>query len=184
MVKHNIKNYIRAIIVIAILVFFACCLFKLSILKSISYSISITSVLVVVFINFAWKWNIFKGWLVPFPNLNGCWNGFIKSSYKNACSEIPIKVKIKQTFLHIQVGFQSEESKSNSIVAAFNIDKDRGIVQLCYSYQNDPKATLQEKSPIHYGSVILDIDEDNNSMSGQYWTTRNTTGEMYLEKQI
>lgn len=184
MVKHNIKNYITVVIVIAILVFLACCLFDLSIWDSISYSISITSFLVVMFINFAWRWKIFRVWLVPFPNLNGCWNGFIKSSYKNACSEIPIKVKIKQTFLHIQVRFQSKESKSNSIVAAFNIDKDRDIVQLCYSYQNDPKATLQKKSPIHYGSVILDIDEDNNSMDGLYWTTKNTTGEIYLEKQI
>ena len=184
MVKHNIKNYITTIILIAILTFLACCMLELSIWDSISYSISITSILVVGFVKFAWKWKIFRGWLVPFPNLNGYWDGIIKSTYKNACSEIPIKLKIKQTFLHIQIRFQSKESKSNSIVAAFNIDEDRGIVQLCYSYQNDPKATLQKKSPIHYGSVILDINEDNNSMNGQYWTTRNTTGEMYLEKQI
>ena len=85
--------------------------------------------------------------------------------------------------MHIQIKLYSNESKSNSIVAAFNIDENRDILQLCYSYQNNPKATLQKKSPIHYGSVILDIKGNGQQMEGQYWTSRNTTGDISIKKR-
>lgn len=184
MVNYNINRYIGVIAIIAIVSFIGCiCLFDLQLWDSISYSISATTIIVIAFINFAWKWPIFKGWLVPFPDLRGEWEGVLKSTYKNAVAEIPIKLDIKQTFMHIQIKLYSNESKSNSIVAAFNIDEDRDILQLCYSYQNNPKATLQKKSPIHYGSVILDIKEKGQQMEGQYWTSRNTTGDIYIIKR-
>lgn len=184
MVNYNINRYIGVIAVIALVSFIMCiCLFDLHLYDSISYSISVTTIIVIAFINFAWRWSIFKGWLVPFPNLSGQWEGILKSTHKKAAAEIPIKLEIKQTFMHVQIKFYSDESKSNSIVASFNIDKDRDILQLCYSYQNNPKATLQKKSPIHYGSVLLDIKERGQQMEGQYWTSRNTTGDIYITKR-
>lgn len=183
MVNYNINRYTGVIAIIAILIFIIC-LWQLqcSLKDSISYSISITGIIAIIFIKFAWKWSAFKGWLVPFPNLSGKWKGIINSTYRNATTEIPVELYIKQTFMHVQIKCTTNESKSNSIVASFNIDQDRDILQLCYSYQNDPKATLQKKSPIHYGSVILNINEDNNHMEGQYWTSRNTTGEMSVKR--
>jgi hypothetical protein len=40
-------------------------------------------VLIFIFTQFAWKWKIFKSWLVPFPDLNGTWSGHIYSSWRN-----------------------------------------------------------------------------------------------------
>ena len=40
------------------------------------------------------------------------------------------------------------------------MDENRNIKQICYTYRNEPKAKIQERSPIHYGSVILDIETD------------------------
>lgn len=183
MVNYNINRYIGVIAIIVIVSFIGCIwLFDLQLWDSITYSISVASFIVIVFVKFAWKWSVFKGWLVPFPNLSGKWKGKINSTYKNPMAGIPVELYIKQTFLHIQIKCTTNESKSNSIVAAFNIDQDRGILQLCYSYQNNPKATLQKNSPIHYGSVILNISEDNNHMEGQYWTSRITTGEISIER--
>ncbi len=102
MVNYNINRYIGVIAIIAIVSFIGCiCLFDLQLWDSISYSISATTIIVIAFINFAWKWPIFKGWLVPFPDLRGEWEGVLKSTYKNAVAEIPIKLDIKQTFMHI-----------------------------------------------------------------------------------
>ncbi len=178
MIKYNVKRYLAIIAVSAILTFLICVyLFNLSIKESVSWSISTVSFIVLFFIQFAWKWRIFCGWLVPFPNLNGCWKGNLESSYEGVPQKIPVEIFIKQTFLHIQIKLSTGESKSNSITASFNIDTDREIKQLCYSYQNNPKCKLQESSPIHYGTVIFDI-ESNDEMKGPYWTSRKTVGDI------
>ncbi|QWA09136.1 hypothetical protein GTU79_16880 [Sodalis ligni] len=44
--------------------------------------VSIDILVVAAFIKWVWKFKIFRGWLVPFPNLNGSWVGFIYSDWK------------------------------------------------------------------------------------------------------
>ncbi len=182
MVKYNLKCYTAILTVLAVGFFIMyVSLFNFSIIESVSYSISTLSVFAFLFVSFAWKWKVFRGWLVPFPNISGKWKGFLESSYEGASKRIPIELSIIQTFLHIQIKLTSKESKSNSIAAEFNIDDDRNIKQICYIYRNEPKAKLQERSPIHYGSVILDIDA-NDKMSGTYWTGRKTIGDISVSK--
>lgn len=182
MVKYNIKRYTAIITVLAVGFFILyVALLNFPIIKSISYSITTISVFAFLFVSFAWKWKVFRGWLVPFPNISGKWKGYLDSSYEGASIRIPIDLCIRQTFLHIQIKLSTEESKSNSIVAAFNIDNDRNIKQVCYTYRNEPMAKFQERSPIHYGSVILDIDKDDK-MSGKYWTGRRTIGDISVSK--
>lgn len=50
--------------------------------------------------------------------------------------------------------------------------------KLIYTYLNSPRAELQ--SPIHYGTVILDIDNPNQ-LEGNYYTNRGTKGSMSFE---
>ena len=182
MVKYNLKRYIAIITVLAVGFFILyVTLFNLQIIESVSYSITTISVIAFLFVSFAWKWKVFRGWLVPFPNISGKWKGHLESSYEGASKRIPIELSIRQTFLHIQIKLSTKESKSNSIAAAFNIDDNRNIKQICYTYRNEPKAKIQERSPIHYGSVILDIDA-NDKMSGRYWTGRRTIGDISVSK--
>ena len=128
---------------------------------------------------------MFYPWLVPFPNLSGKWEGTIKSNWKGTeGNEIPTEVIINQTFFNVQVKVRTGESRSYSIGASFDIDKDRGLQQLFYSYLNTPKAGVRERSEIHYGSTLLHFEGyDVKSLEGEYWTSRETTGEIILSKK-
>lgn len=153
-------------------------------LSSISTTISINIVIWLLFIKWGWKWKIFHPWLVPFPNLSGNWTGFIKSNWEGAKNEpIPTSITITQTFFNVQVKIKTEESRSYSIGAAFDIDKERGYNQLFYSYLNTPKSGVRERSEIHYGTTILNFEGSKVSkMEGEYWTSRETTGEIELTR--
>lgn len=153
-------------------------------LSQISTTISINIVFWLVFIKWLWKLRLFYPWLVQVPNLSGNWKGTIKSNWEDgAQNPIPMEITIEQTFLNIQVRVKTEESRSFSLGASFNIDRDRGQQQLFYSYLNTPKSGIRQRSEIHYGSALLLFDGfDVKELEGEYWTSRETTGEMHLKR--
>ncbi len=154
-------------------------------MASISTTISINIVLWILFIKWGWKCRIFYPWLVPFPNLSGKWEGFIKSNWKEKKLEpIPTEVTIDQTFFNIQIRIKTGESRSYSIGASFDIDRERGLQQIVYSYLNTPRPGVRERSEIHYGSTVLNFEGRKVlNMDGEYWTSRETTGEINLKKK-
>lgn len=193
MVKHNIRIFAFAILGLAFIVY--AIIFALTqnfdsidfqkAITHVSTTISINIIIWMIFIAWAWKWKIFYPWLVPFPNLSGNWEGTIKSNWKEKeLDPIPIEVSITQNFFNIQVRIKTNESRSYSIGASFDIDNERGFQQLFYTYLNTPKAGVRERSEIHYGSTILNFDGFNvTKMDGEYWTDRETTGEIILTKK-
>lgn len=193
MVKHNIRIFAFAILGLAFIVY--AIIFTLTqnfdsidfhkAITHVSTTISINIILWMLFIAWAWKWKIFYPWLVPFPNLSGNWEGTIKSNWKEKELEpIPIEVSITQNFFNVQVRIKTKESRSYSIGASFDIDNERGFQQLFYTYLNTPKAGVRERSEIHYGSTILNFDGFKvTKMDGEYWTDRETTGEITLKKK-
>lgn len=151
----------------------------------ISTTISINIVVWIIFIKWLWKYRLFYPWLVQVPDLSGKWAGEIRSNYPGADAPIPVAIDISQSFLNIQVRIQTEESKSFSIASSFNIDYERGQQQLFYTYLNTPKASVRDRSEIHYGSVILNFEgRAVNNLEGEYWTSRNTTGEIQLSRKM
>jgi hypothetical protein len=193
MVKLNIRIFAFAILGLAFFVYVI--LFSLTqnfdsidfhkAVAHISTTISINIIIWTIFIAWAWKWKIFYPWLVPFPNLSGDWEGTIKSNWKDKNLElIPIEVSITQNFFNIQVRIKTKESRSYSIGASFDIDNERGFQQIFYTYLNTPKAGVRERSEIHYGSTVLNFDGFKVlKMEGEYWTDRETTGEITLTKK-
>jgi len=153
-------------------------------IKHILTTISINIFLWTIFIKWAWKFKIFYPWLVQVPNLSGQWKGFLKSNRNGGKSDpIPTEVTIEQSFLHIQIRIKTEESKSNSIGASFDIDEERGIRQLFYSYMNTSKPSVRHRSEIHYGTTLLHFEGFNvDTLEGEYWTSRETIGELELKK--
>ena len=194
MVKHNIRIFAFAILGLAFIVY--AIIFTLTqnfdsidfhkAITHVSTTISINIIIWMLFIAWAWKWKIFYPWLVPFPNLSGDWEGIIKSNWKEKELEpIPIEVSITQNFFNVQVRIKTKESRSYSIGASFDIDNERGFQQLFYTYLNTPKAGVRERSEMHYGSTILNFDGFKvTKMDGEYWTDRETTGEITLNKKI
>lgn len=193
MVKHNIRIFAFAILGLAFFVYAVIFISTQNLdsidfhkaITHISTTISINIVIWMIFIAWAWKWKIFYPWLVPFPNLSGHWEGTVKSNWKEKqLDPIPIEVSITQNFFNIQVKIKTNESRSYSIGASFDIDPERGFQQLFYTYLNTPKAGVRERSEIHYGSTILNFDGFKvTKMDGEYWTDRETTGEITLTKK-
>ena len=192
MVKHNIRVFAFAILGLAFIVY-AIIFVSTQNLSSINFqkavahistTISINIVIWMIFIGWAWKFKIFYPWLVPFPNLSGKWIGEIQSNWNGKSLEpIPIEVVIEQNFFNIQIRIKTAESRSYSIGASFDIDKERGYQQLFYSYLNTPKSSVRERSKIHYGSVLLCFEGFRVvDMEGEYWTDRETTGDITLKK--
>lgn len=190
MVEYNIKRYILATILVFIAVFLiiffgANLIFNApkEIWGIVTTSISVTAFIAILFVAWAWKWKVFRGWLVPFPNLNGTWTGRIKYLEEGNERTKSVSVDIKQTFLSIVVSFRTKESTSLSFCGSFNIDEKRRVKQLIYSYQNNPNTNVREKSPLHFGTTKLDISDDNSLLTGEYWTSRKTNGSIILKKK-
>jgi len=151
---------------------------------NIPTAITINLFLWIVFIKWLWKWKLFYGWLVPFPDLNGKWEGVIKSNWESAQNPIPTEISIKQTFFHITVKLKTGESESISNAASFDIDKDKDISRFFYSYMNTPKPSVRDRSQMHYGTTLLNFEGyPVTEMTGEYWTSRESTGEIKLKRK-
>jgi len=159
----------------------------LNYLKPISIVVTIDTLFAYVFCKFIWKWKLFYNWLVPFPDINGTWKGFIKSTWIDPNTNkrpdpIPVILTIKQSFLSTSCVMRTKEMESFSFISGFRIDQDNQILQLVYSYNSIPKQTVKDRSPQHYGTMIFNITNNNGKgLIGEYWTDRKTTGTINLE---
>ena len=140
-----------------------------------------------LFAKWFWKWKGFQGWLVPFPNLNGTWEGTIQSDWENpetneTLPPIPATIGIKQSFLKISCVVRTEEMRSDSYAGEFRIDPDYQIKRLIYTYSSRSLPRVSDRSVPHDGTVVLDIIENPvRKLEGRYWTERQTKGEMNFE---
>ena len=138
------------------------------------------------FVVYAWRWKVFRGWLVPFPDLNGTWQGTIQTTWKNPetgeiPSPIPVILTIKQSFIRISCVMRTAEMNSRSYLADFWLDGDEQIRMLGYSYHSKPLPSVQDRSQPHDGTVVFElVGEPVEKLKGAYWSARKTTGEIIL----
>ena len=148
--------------------------------------VTIYTVLYLLFIKWAWRWPILQGWLVPFPNLQGTWQGALQTTWVHPDTgkrppPIPFVLVIKQSFSSVSCVLYTKESSSYSSAALLSEEDDSGIKRLSYVYTNTPELTARGRSPIHDGASILRIiTTPERSLRGEYWTNRKTTGEVVL----
>jgi SNF family Na+-dependent transporter len=69
-------------------------------------TVPLVLILAAFFVGYAWRWKIFRSWLVPFPDLNGTWQGVIQTTWKHPetgaiPAPIPVILTIKQSFTRI-----------------------------------------------------------------------------------
>lgn len=146
----------------------------------------IVIIMVSLFIKWMWKWKIFHDWLVPFPNLEGTWEGYILSSWINPknnerINRIPCILSIKQSFTKISCVLRTAEMTSYSIGEEFRIEDEKQIKQIGYQYTSKPLPLINKRSPTHDGSALFSIvGNPVNKLNGQYWTARDTKGEIEL----
>lgn len=191
MVKYNFGRYVAILVIFSVVLFLLIAFLRNNlsfesignIWTDIATTITIVTFICTLFVSWAWKWKRFQGWLVPFPYLSGKWKGEIISTFNSENKSIPVEVIIKHHFFNIQIKVKTNESTSMSTCGSFDIDADRGLKQLVYSYQNNPKATVKDRSEIHYGTTRLEISDDAKILEGEYWTSRKTTGDIKIHKQ-
>lgn len=146
--------------------------------------VTLDLIAITIFVKWLWRWKRFRGWLVPFPDLNGTWLGEIRSEWidqeKNKKTPpIPAMLTVRQTFFYTSCVMQTKEMRSGSYGEEFQIDEERQIKQFIYSYVSRPKISLQERSNIHHGTVLFEVIESPKmKLKGGYWTDRKTIGEM------
>ena len=149
--------------------------------------VSIDLLVIAIFVKWGWKLKMFRRWLVPFPNLNGSWIGFIYSDWKNPETgekppPIPVMLTINQSLFRISCMMRTSEMESSSYSDGFLIDSDRQIKNIAYSYTSKPRLSLNERSIAHDGTAVFKIlEKPKQKLVGRYWTERLTKGEIVLE---
>jgi hypothetical protein len=134
----------------------------------------------------AWRWKAFRGWLVPFPDLEGTWAGTIQSTWRDASKKsapppIPVLLVIRQTFSSISCVMYSNESTSSGCAAQMTGEASSEQPRLSFIYSNQPRPTVRDRSEIHDGAAILRVAmRPKRILEGKYWTDRKTTGEIHV----
>lgn len=196
MVKYNIKHFLFVIIGFFAALYLGISLIqyclvdkniidpfeKITWLKNVSYAITLETILALLFVKFMWKWKIFK-WLVQIPCLSGQWTGTLEYDYDGEHQTKKTELTIKQDFFRTIIKLETNESESVSISAHFDIDRDREIKRLFYTYENIPKPEFRDRSPMHYGAVRLNISDDNKKLDGEYWTSRKSVGSISFKRK-
>jgi hypothetical protein len=136
-----------------------------------------------VFDLWGWRLRILRGWFVPRPDLRGTWQVELQSDWKDPATDkvvgpIVAYFVVRQTFSSLSVRMLTAESKSELVAAEINKATD-GTYRLGAIYRNEPKLSVRDRSPIHYGAIMLAVQGDPaKELAGYYWTDRNSRGEL------
>ena len=138
-----------------------------------------------VFTRFLWRWRVLQGWLIPFPDLNGTWQGSIQTNWQDANGKSPMPIPailtIRQSFTRLSCVMRTGEMESYSFIEGLDIDEGSQVRRLCYSYTSRPSVSLRDRSTPHDGTIILRIiGSPVEKLEGEYWTQRQTTGKVTL----
>ena len=125
-----------------------------------------------------WKWKPLNWLSGGMPVLAKRYKGKIRFSWDDKDQERDTEIRIEQSFLTVKVKLGTDESFSNSVTAT--IKEENGSKMLVYTYLNMPRAELQNRSVIHYGTAMLNIDNPKH-ITGNYYTTRLSRGSMDFE---
>ena len=145
-------------------------------------TIGVYSILFWLFNNFCWKLPIFRSTgIVVADDLNGDWEGTVKSSYDNHQKAITARLTIEQTATRIKICGTFNESKSVSIHENFSRSEIDNKVALFYFFRNEPNYDATETMSIHEGSAKLIHDEKDDTLKGYYYSGRDRNNHGTIE---
>ena len=187
-----LSRFSLSIIVLIISLIFGLLLFidgvavKISWLRFLTPIITVLALLLSIFDLFLWK--VLPESLIKRPKIYGTWRGTIQSNWRNPntgnqIDPIECYTVIRQTFSKISYRQMTAESSSKVIDGGI-ISHSDGVFQIGGIYRNEPQFPFRDQSPIHYGGQLLTvIGKPATSLKGEYWTTRNTAGQLDLTKR-
>lgn len=140
-----------------------------------SQSISASTVLIVLYIIYLWRYDPF----IKIPRLNKKYHGKIQYDHEKGKGEKNVEIKIYQTLLNVEIKLESNEMKSVSLVG--DIVLENGDYYLYYVYRTSPSAKYSDKNPIQIGACRMDLEKTDN-ITGVYWSNRGTKGDIFWSK--
>ncbi len=136
-------------------------------------AIAIASLLMVLYEKKLWRYDP----TVKIPYIAGMYEGTLKSKFDEM--ERTANLEIKQSMLSIEVLLKTDESISRSVSGT--IEEIFGEYELIYTYLNEPKAKVRDRSSIHFGTASFVLDKVEQ-IQGKYYTDRKTIGDMEFQK--
>lgn len=118
-------------------------------------------------------------------SVRGTWRGTVSSMWVNpdtrqGIDPVDAYLVVRQTSTTVTVRLVTKESSSSSSLA--RVAEIDGCAVLDYLYLNRPRTAVRDRSPIHHGSVALEVSgTPAHRLAGRYWTDRDTKGEMRFE---
>jgi hypothetical protein len=161
-------------------------------LKWISLTVTIVGSVMAVLAELFWKPLWSNSELIQkktFPNLNGKWEGTLVSTWINPETSQPVppisaSITIRQGLFSTSVCMRTGESSSFSTRVLLEPHYPALIYRIWYSYSNEPQAQFQYRSANHEGIAFLELDfaADRNRLTGRYYTSRKTTGDIDMRR--
>jgi hypothetical protein len=154
--------------------------------KPFSIVLGAVSLALGLFEKWVWRLPLLHPWFVSRPNLRGTWAGKVIPFGVDLQSQEPIPpiqayLVIRQTFSSISIRLITLESDSE-LLAGSIIESADGLNAVFATYRNTPRLQVRDQSPMHYGGLLLRVNGDPpKALHGQYWTDRNTRGELQFE---
>lgn len=135
-------------------------------------------------------WKFCPESLIKRPKIYGTWRGVISSNWIDPetgkqIGPIECYTAIHQTFSTVNYCQMTDESTSN-LVAKEIILSSANVFQLVGVYFNESRMLIRDegRNPIHYGGIRMNvIGSPATKLTGEYWTTRNTVGELDLTER-
>lgn len=146
--------------------------------------VTIAGAMVWLFDSCLWSWWPFT-WAVGRADVRGTWRGQIVSDWISPATgttlaPIPTVVCVTETASVLYLRQFTAESESATVAASILKEPDDAET-IVVVYRNDPKSSVREHSPIHFGGMRLRVTGED-SLTGDYWTDRNTRGQLTLRR--
>jgi hypothetical protein len=157
--------------------------------KPFSLIVGIVGIILLLFDKLLWKFPIIHSLFVSFPDISGTWKGQIISTWKDektgeVIPPIDAFLVIDQTYSKLNLRMMTKESKSDLLSGNF-IPYDAGPQKIAGIYNNIPDLLVRDKSPIHYGGLLLELHTGKRTvLEGEYWTDRDTKGTLRFDKRM
>lgn len=152
-------------------------------LRPFSTVVGVLLLLLVAFDLWAWRLRFLHGWFVLRPDIRGTWRVELRSEWKDPATGKPVGpivayLVVRQTFSTLSLRMLTGESASEQVAGEISKASD-GTYRLAAVYRNEPKLSVRDRSQIHYGAIVLDLQGDPvHELAGAYWTDRNSRGEV------
>ena len=160
-------------------------------LKPFGAVVGVLGFLALLFEKKLWCQPWLHGWFVKRPDLRGTWRVKLQSDWvdDNTGNRTPLIIcymGVTQSLSDLQMHLMTRESESSSIAYSIEASRSGKGYLIAAVYRNEPGIFLRgERSEMHYGGMILETHGDQVSrpkvLRGEFWTDRNTKGEMKLE---